>query len=175
MFEPDDDTSLSRLHAAGIGICDDVKTVVDYQRCGLAKYLMATCFQDWSVLGDDGRGVDVTKDWTWRESPERRNANKYCKTIVYLTCASRPHRNCISYLRAASAAGFDLLFPFNPRGHKSTFKLGERLESEFHQSYNEFIFQNGARWYFCKCKEGSEQPCLAMASNEHETSTAKGN
>ena len=166
VFEPEDDTALSTLYAEEEGVCDNVKTVEVYRGCGLAKYLLATCFQDWSILGEDGRGVDVINNFGWKKSPMLNNAFKYCKTMVTLICGTNPSRNCISYLRAASSADFDLLFAYLRLGHMNAFKLGETLESEFIQRYDEFIAKNGPFWYFCKCKEGSEQPCLAMESNE---------
>ena len=161
VFEPEDDTALSTLYAEKEGVCNSVWTEEIYRGCGLAKYVMATCFQDWSILGEDGRGLDITTDGTWENSPKRKNAYKYCKPIVTLTCDSETSRTCISYLRAAYAADFDLLFSFNLRRMKK-FKLGKRLESEFIQRYDEFIGKNGDLWYFCKCKEDFEQQCLAM-------------
>ena len=167
VLDPEDDTALSTLiaDAEEEGICDTVRTLEDYQGCGLAKYLMATCFQDWSILGEDGRGVNIYGESRWMKVPLRTNAFKNCRTMVYLSCMAVPSRSCISYLRAASSADFDLLFSFKLKDMK-TFKLGERLESEFNQRYDEFIDKNGPAWYFCKCKEGSEKYCLAMESNE---------
>ena len=127
---------------------------------------MATCFQDVSVLGEDGRGVNVNNDIPWEKSPMRWDAHVYCKAMIYLSCVTEPRRNCISYLRAAALANFDLLFTFSSPTDTNAFKIGERLESEFDKKSDEFINNNGKSWYFCKCKEGSKLTCLAMASKE---------
>ena len=132
----------------------------------MAKYLIAICFQDVSILGEDGRGVNVNKDPAWKRSPMRNDAYESCKTMIYLTCDTKPNRNCISYLRAAAFANFDLLFSFAKRIDIKAFKIGERLESEFDKKSDEFIDNNGEFWYFCKCKEESKFACLAMASSE---------
>ena len=165
VFETEDDIALSTLIARK-GVCDNVKTEKDYQGCGLAKHLMAICFQDVSILGDDGRGVNVYDDPLWDESPMRIDAHVYCETMIYLSCATEPNRNCISYLRAAAVANFDLLFSFAKPFDIKAFKIGERLESKFDKKSDEFIDKNGYWWFFCKCKEESKFTCLAMASNE---------
>ena len=169
VFETEDRTALSTLNAEK-GFCNDVKTKKGYQGCGLAKYLMAICFQDVSILGEDGRGVNVYKDPLgidhWKTSPMRIDAYEYCKTMIYLSCATEPNRNCISYLRAAAFANSDLLFSFRKGINIKAFKIGKRLESEFDKKSDEFIDNNGHVWYFCKCKEESKFSCLAIASNE---------
>ena len=105
-------------------------------------------------------------DPIWEKSPMRNGANEHCKTMIFLLCETKPNRNCISYLRAAAFANFDLLFSFAKRIDIKAFKIGERLESEFDKKSDEFIDNNGEFWYFCKCKEESKFACLAMASNE---------
>ena len=170
VLERDDDTALSTLIAIEGGECNYVRTGKVYRGCSLAKYLMVTCFQDESIIGENERGFNVmekirtAKNFGWKKSPMRIDASVYCKTMIYLVCASDPRRNCISYLRAAAFANFDLLFSFGK--DMKAFKIDERLESEFGQKSDEFIENNGQFWYFCKCQEGSKFACLAMASNE---------
>jgi hypothetical protein len=162
------------------GICDLIETADENnQGCGLAKYLMATCFQDDSILGDNERGLDIGKDTNWADEPEtRKDAISYCKTITYLRCApfgdpKPPQRVCISYIRAGSLANFDILFTYkesflNTHSKKknfNVFKLGESLEKTFSNDADDFIDDYGYTWYFCKCKEDMKQKCMGMADN----------
>ena len=176
LTKPDDQERISELSGKSGGICDLVKTPDEKnQGCGLAKYLMATCFQDNSILGDNERGVDISKDGNWAEEPKTRmDAISYCKTITYLRCLpygdpKPPPRVCISYLRAGSLSNFNILF-----SHKRTligslifnaFKLGDPLEEKFNSDAEKFIGDYGYTWYFCKCKEDMKEKCLGMAEN----------
>ena len=164
--EAKEEEALSFLNTIGEeGICNYVQTQPGNRRCGLAKYLMATCFQDPSVLGENNRGVDVTKSDNWDNDPKRTPAYHYCETVTSLLCDSIPYRNCISYMRAASLAEFDILFTKATEERIIGFELGEALESKFDSEYEEFIRVNGGLWFFCKCKDESKNDCMAMASN----------
>ena len=57
---PEGKDAISTLNAKSGGSCDHASTPTPYQGCHLAQYLMATCFQDDLVLGDKGKGLDVT-------------------------------------------------------------------------------------------------------------------
>ena len=177
LTNPDDKERISELSGKSGGICDLVKTFDEKnQGCGLAKYLMATCFQDYSILGDDERGVDISQDGKWaQESETRKDAINYCKTITYLRCLpygepKPPPRVCVSYLRAGSLAKFDILF-----SHKRTligslifnvFKLGDPLEAKFNMDADKFIKDYGYTWYFCKCKEDMKDKCMGMSEKQ---------
>ena len=176
--KPDGQEVLSDLKGKSGGICDMVATRDENsQGCGLAKYLMATCFQDNSILGEDERGVDIRKDDNWADETEKsNNAINYCKTIIYLRCLpygipKPPSRVCISYLRAGSLANFNILFStYNneiTKGPLNVFKLGESLEEEFNNDADKFIREYGWTWYFCKCKEDMKDKCMDMAENSH--------
>ena len=170
-----DPDAISELKGKPGGICDQVATRDEKnQGCGLAKYLMATCFQENTILGDDERGVDVRKDVNWDEQPEiSHNAISYCKTITHLHCKpygdpTPPSRVCISYLRAGSLANFNILFSQKhviPMGPLNAFKLGESLEAQFNNNADKFISDYGNTWYFCKCKEDMMEKCMVMAEN----------
>jgi hypothetical protein len=176
--KPDDQERISELSGKSGGICDLVKTSDENnQGCGLAKYLMATCFQDNSILGDDERGVDISKDGNWAdESKIRKDAISYCETITYLRCLpfgdpKPPSRVCISYLRAGSLANFNILFSlkrtYRTKGSLSfnVFMLGDPLEAKFNSDADKFIGDYGYTWYFCKCKEDMKEKCMGMAEN----------
>ena len=148
----DDDRKIASLNADSAGICDDVRTTTDFQGCGLAKYLVATCFQDISVIGTDRVGVDINNHGYWKpkaRKKQRNNALKYCQTITFLRCMPHngaPHAVCVSYLRAGSMSEFDLVLttpllefistkakPFN------VFKLGPTLENKFKGKAENFL------------------------------------
>ena len=159
--------ALSYLGADIGGVCDNVRTLEASQRCGLAQYLMATCFQDREILGEDNRGVDISENSYWTDDPKLMDAQNYCQTLTTLNCLAKPKRACISYLRAASLADFDILFTKKQRyeGAMNAFTLGEKLDYEFGQNYEKFIEEYGYAWFFCKCKEESRIDCLLMTSN----------
>ena len=170
---------MSHSNSDYIGECDDVSTVPEYQGCGLAKYLTATCFQDISVLGINNLGVDINNHGYWKaekRNKQRKNASKYCQTITFLRCMPHdgaPPEVCVSYLRAASISEFDLAFttpqlefmskkakPFN------VFKLGSNLEDDFKSDAKTFLKKYGLAWFFCKCKENKEKKCLKMINRK---------
>ena len=145
------------------GTWDDVETKKEFQGCGLAKYLVATCFQDEFVLGSDDRGVDVNTNDYWNDSPgQRKYVSKYCETVTYLRCipldgAPNAVVVCISYLRAGKISGFDLLFTvldskFCANAGKTfkVFNLGEDLENSYKSNADKFIQDNGCVWFYCK-------------------------
>ena len=91
------------------GECNYVETPPGSEHCGLAKYLVATCFQDDLVLGEDGRGLDpkaFKKEYPFIPfvSPDSRLSNdalKHCETITFLQCqvsGDTPNRACVAYL-----------------------------------------------------------------------------
>ena len=145
----------------------------------MAKYLVATCFQDISILGNTKAGVDINNHGYWKPKARRKqqkSALKYCQTITFLRCM--PHHGApstvfVSYLRAGSISEFDLVLttpqlefislkakPFN------VFKLGPKLENDFKSSAEEFLKKYGLAWFFCKCKENKRKKCLKMINRE---------
>jgi len=111
-----DEKEMSSMISESGGICDDVVTEKEYQGCGLAKYLVATCFQDEAVLGLNNKGLDVNKNNYWTHAPDqRKDVTKYCETVAHLRCmplSGAPNAVvvCVSYLRAGAISGFDLLY-----------------------------------------------------------------
>ena len=154
------DPPLSAVYGMTRGNCDDVQTFKGQnQGCGLAKYLVATCFQDEMILGPEDKGVDVSKDDGWNQEDRSTDASNYCKTITYLRCLpygtrgspKPPNRVCVSYLRAGRISNFNILFTKTESATTlKAFKLGEALEQEFTDSFDMFIRDNGNIWYFCK-------------------------
>ena len=170
VIKKDDIQEMSYVVSEGRGICDEVWTDPNYQGCGLAKYVTATCFQDVGVLGTDRIGVDISKDSHWKYSTSQRaDASKYCQTITFLQCKpynGAPDAVCVSYLRAASISEFDLVFTTFPSSKTSkslnVFKLGTNLENEFKNNAKTFLQKNGPVWFFCKCKEDEKSNCVKM-------------
>ena len=101
-----DDQKLCTVRSDSVGECDDVNTIACFQGCGLAKYLVATCFQDISILGNTKTGVDINNHGYWKPKARRKqqkSALKYCQTITFLRCMPHhgaPSTVCVSYLRA---------------------------------------------------------------------------
>ena len=163
----DDKKVMAYVRSEAPGKCDDVKTFEEYQGCGLAKYLVATCFQDEKVLGAHSKGIDVEKNNDWKKAgAQQTNVANFCETVTFLRCKPRDGPGpCITYLRAGSAAGFDLLFVKNlheETGYLKVFKLGEDLEKKFKAESSDFVSVNGKYWFFCKCKENEKKQCLDM-------------
>ena len=171
------DYAISTLDAKTGGLCDHAYTDKTYQGCHLAQYLMATCFQDDSILGEDKKGMDILKDSKWEKEPQRIEEHRTCKTITSLSCfptADTSKRVCISYLRAASLASFDIVFvkkaTRGPRGPEeespmTVWKLGEPLETLFGADSDKFVKTYGISWFFCKCKGESnteKEKCFDM-------------
>ena len=177
--EKESKTVISFAESEGKGKCDNVKTTDNYQGCGLAKYVVATCFQDVSVIGTDKVGIDVTNDYYWKpkeRQKQRDKASKFCQTITFLRCApynGAPDAACVSYLRAGSISEFDLLFTstkieYPPKKNKpfKVFELGTKLEEKFKSKTKNFLEKNGLIWFFCKCKENEEKNCKKMISKK---------
>lgn len=154
------------------GTCDDVFTHEQYQGCGLAKYLVATCFQDEMVLGKENKGLDVKTDGHWKYAIDQRNdVVKYCETITFLRClpwggAPNTAGACVSYLRAGFISDFQLLFTgfsaYRAKKTLSVFELGEKFENDFKVNADVFVKENGRSWFFCKCKENEKKGCMQM-------------
>ena len=168
VIKKDDIQEMSNVVSEGRGICDEVWTDPNYQGCGLAKYVTATCFQDVEVLGTDRIGVDISKDKHWKYSTSQRaDASKYCHTITFLHCMpynGAPDSVCVSYLRAASISEFNLVFTTfpSPKPSLNVFELGTNLENEFKNNANTFLKKHGNAWFFCKCHENEKSNCMKM-------------
>ena len=160
---------LSTLKANVGGVCNDVATQPGSQGCGLSKYLMKACYEDDGILGVGGKGYDAEKDckgiWPDESSDVAEKANTYCEKMVYTKCApdeSTPNRACVSYLRAAKSAKFDIVFVSN--NDMSVFNLNvvtAKFESSV-ENADKFIEKYGADWFFCKCKDEFKKECFAL-------------
>ena len=172
VLQENDNKEMGSMISEAEGICDDVVTNEEYRGCGIAKYLVATCFQDVTVIGKDKKGLDVTENKHWIHASDQRNdVSKYCETVTHLRCmplSGAPNAVvvCVSYLRAGSISGFDLLFtaPDSPIPTKMfhVFQLGETLENEFKANADKFIQDHGQVWFYCKCKETEKGNCMKM-------------
>jgi len=167
VYSDDDKKEMAYVLSAAKGKCDDVRTYEKYQGCGLAKYLVATCFQDEEVIGANRQGIDVKTNNEWKKADaQRTNVANLCETVTFLRCKPKGGPGaCIAYLRAGSTAGFDLLFAKNLHANAkdlNVIKLGDDLEKEFKTKYDEFVRKNGLHWFFCKCKENEKKQCLDM-------------
>ena len=175
VMKKDVNNQMSSVISENLGTCDDVETKKEFQGCGLAKYLVATCFQDAFVLGYNDKGVDVNTNKYWVDFPGLRNeVSQYCETVTHLRCIpleSGPNAVvvCISYLRAGKISGFDLLFTISDytwcKKAEKTFKvfnLGDELENDYKANADEFIQDNGCVWFYCKCKKDEKENCMKM-------------
>ena len=163
----EEDDGMSTIVARTGGICDNVKTAEGYRRCGLAKYLVATCFQDESILEKGGRGVDIKENSHWNKEPKRLDAYNYCKSVTYLQCkpyAGTPTRACVSYIRAGKLAEFEILFTKDDWNPMNAFLIDKQLEGKFVENAYKFIEDFGDYWYFCKCKSELKKECKAMVT-----------
>jgi len=168
----DTSTAISKLNADVGGACDHVSTYPGSEGCGLAAYMMATCFQNDQVLGVNGKGHDLENDIKWSNEPRKAIALDKCLSMIYLRCftdANTPAYACISYLRGGKLADYDIIFMKKPaKAVMNVWTLGETVEAPFKDNADEFIKQNGFTWFFCKCKGNSaseKKECLSMATD----------
>ena len=158
---------MSELNARVGGKCDRASTISGSQGCGLAAYMVATCFQDHTVLGSNGRGYDVNSDLKWKEEPRKARADALCKSTIHLQCVK--HTDCISYLRGAILAHHDIVFMKKAKVDKMhAWEVNESLENAFKKTPVTFLKQNGNVWYFCKCVSdfGSKTECMSMVTGK---------
>ena len=137
---PEDDSSqkMSQLNARVGGKCERASTISGFQGCGLAAYMVATCFQDYTVLGSNGKGYDVNSDFKWKEEPRKAKAHALCKSTIHYQCVI--HNDCISYLRGAILAHYDIVFMKKAKvGKMHAWELDESLENELKQNPDKFL------------------------------------
>lgn len=175
-----DGEELAYLTGATGGDCNEVETKERSRRCGLAKYLMRTCFRDSKILGTENKGVDPLTDERWENDQMKKDAAQNCETIIYLACAptppsiTTPYVACGSYMRGALEAEFNVLFAqlrLEFSGEilieMGSFHLPD-LELEFgksKESAEKFIENHGNQWFFCKCKTNLMGACMGMAKD----------
>ena len=158
---------MSQLNARVGGKCDRASTISGSQGCGLAAYMVATCFQDYTVLGKDGKGVDVHSDLKWKEEPRKPEAHRLCKSMIHFHCVMIT--GCISYLRGAILAHYDIVFMKKAKVDKMhAWELGESLENTLKQNPESFLEKHGFQWFFCKCvsNPGLKEDCLSMVAGK---------
>ena len=160
------------------GECDHVGTEKAFEGCALAVYMMATCFQDDKVLGPDGKGYlprlsTPAGGMSWKDEPRKGEVIAQCQSMIFLRCKPNPGTSleaCISYLRGARLAHYDLVFMKHAKqGIMNAWKVGDYLESKYKGHADTFIKENGRTWFFCKCTDkrpidSDKQKCLAMAT-----------
>ena len=152
-----DNVQLSELTAQSGGICNDVVTNDDSQRCGLATTLMEYCFTD-----DKVGGIDLQNNELFNQDPltkYRQMAKKTCKHIVYLHCKATPLIACSAYFTAAINTKHTLMFStFDAADEDSVANVFDVAETqpEFKFDAIGWVNTNGRNWYFCKCKKGNK-------------------
>ena len=158
------------------GECNDVVTKPNSRRCGLAKYLMWICFQDDEILGKQKRGVNPLTHKYWKDERQKIDADQYCEKITYLDCLPEieeddevlPNIVCVSYMRGAIKASFNVLFVYADDVPFEIFNL-EKVEAKFGkkiENAEEFIEDHGYEWFFCKCKANYMTNCMAMITGK---------
>ena len=160
---------MSQLNARVGGKCDRASTISGSQGCGLAAYMVATCFQDYTVLGSNGKGYDVKSDLKWKDEPRKAKADDLCKSTIHLQCRSIHPTDCISYLRGAILAHYDIVFMKKAKvGKMQAWEVNGSLENAFKKAPVTFLKQNGFVWYFCKCVSdpGSKADCMSMVTGK---------
>ena len=168
----DTSTAMSKLNADVGGAWDHVSTYKGSQGCGLAAYMMATCFRIDKVLGVNGKSHDVEKDIKWSNESRKTISLDKCLSMIYLRCftdANTPAYACISYLRGGKLADYDIIFMKKPaKSVMNVWTLGETAEAPFKKDARSFINQNGFTLFFCKCKGSSASggKCLSRATGK---------
>ena len=173
---------LGTLNAENPGICNNVRTVPGSRQCGIAKYLMLACFLDNCIIGSKGLKPHESNDF--RDQVLKDVAKENCDTMVYVACKPKegiPPKACVAYLEAAKEAEFHIVFT-GPKiisnNKKPIYKIMEvtdaidmiDAEDEHEDEADKtegrvFIKDNGAHWFFCKCKRNKEEECLQMVTN----------
>ena len=160
------------------GQCNDVETKPHSRRCGLAKYLMWICFQDEEVLGKEKRGVNPLTHKYWADEQLKKDADQFCEKITYLECSPEkgeddkrmPKIVCVSYLRGAIKAAYNILFTYKNKVPMKIFDL-ENVETKFGKNIEnaeKFVMDYGYEWFFCKCKSRYMKNCMDMARKTYK-------
>ena len=173
------DKKISQLSGLDKGTCKDISVDPAYRKCGIPSRLVAKCFQDSRVLGDDGKGyLSILMNTTWPEEQLRKDAISRCKSMIMHSCNGRS--SCSVYLKGAKLSGYDIVFfqriPKNKRKSDQPEDKGKvtkilNLEDDIVRKYEKdpkrFTAQIGENWYFCKCKDGEnneKEKCLSMTT-----------
>ena len=108
----DEDYISTLLAEKGI-VCDKMDTQPEFQKCGLAIYLISICFEDYDIIkyGDH----DDSTDMNFRIHPDQQEESNHSKTIIQVTNEAEPIELVITYIGAAIQTGFDIMFtaPFD--------------------------------------------------------------
>ena len=169
-----DENILSELNADKPGRCNHVETYDEGSRgCGLATSLLEICFEDENVGGIDpktdelfqdkpmtiGSGKIVLKKW-------RDMAIENCEHIAMLDCypqGDTPTEACSGYLTAALNAQHTMMFTYHEEEDKMDVMSVINAQVEFWADADEFVYDVGRRWIFCKCKQEKLRQCNEMS------------
>ena len=143
-------TALCSLYSEKDGKCNQVDTIPECERCGMATSLMTFCFTD-----KDVGSVDPDKDFNFQQKNLKLwydAAKEECDHIVYTHCSPKPGTDllsCSAYLTAAVNAGLQLMFTYG--NNKKTMDILNVADSkeDFKKDPKEFLATHGDEWYFC--------------------------
>ena len=106
----------------------------------------------------------------WRDKEFGKLARKLCLAIVFITCAPGENTTkyaCKTYIEAAKAKGYQLLFADNYMEDEYSVLETKEAERMFKNNPDDFISSLGDDWFFCKCKRGGLQDCKKLQEHKH--------
>ena len=138
------------------------------QGCGLATAMMGFCFED-----DKIGGIDPRKDYNFKlkglEKWQDMAILNY-NHIVYTSCNPAhptPVAGCAAYMTAALNTGHTMMFTYptnspTSRGEMNVLNIATEAKPQLKEDADQFRDNNGAAWYFCRCKDDRVKECEAM-------------
>ena len=162
MLHVDDIDDLAYNTARAPGICNDVNTRDNSQRCGLATQLMYLCYIDPDITR--GGGFDASNDPNCFENggDRQQQADTNCEILIFVLNSSDPLDAATGYLSAALQADFPMMFTFSAYDAYGEILNVEQAKQEYGPNPLLFNEQHGEFWYFCKCRDARRQECLQM-------------
>jgi len=157
---------LSRLNAKQ-GECNDLKTYAGSHKCGIAKQLMMVCLDDKYVTSHGGLRVrqynmrEKIRFAVWDDPAFIKDARRYCKTIVAISCDpfnKTPLIVCKAYIEAARKKNYQMMFVSKVIAKYQVFET-KNGEVEFVKNPKKFLRDKGRDWFFCKCERGKNKEC----------------
>ena len=169
-----DENILSELNADKPGRCNHVETYDQGSRgCGLATSLLELCFEDENVGGIDPETDELFQDKPMTIGSGKISLKKWrdmaienCEHIAMLDCypqSPTPTEACSGYLTAALNTKHTMMFTYHQEEDVMDVMSVINAQVEFWADADEFVYDVGRRWIFCKCKQEKLSQCNNMS------------
>ena len=165
---------MSELNADKPGRCNHVETYDQGSRgCGLATSLLELCYEDENVGGIDPETDELFQDKPMTIGSGKISLKKWrdmaienCEHIAMLDCypqSPTPTEACSGYLSAALNTKHTMMFTYHQEEDVMDVMSVINAQVEFWADADEFVYDVGRRWIFCKCKQEKLSQCNNMS------------